>query len=46
MTGYKEGTAGHTAAENLKKPQIKKKIAQLAEHLSMWVNPKHKSHPF
>lgn len=32
--GYKEGTAGQTAAENLKKPQIKKKIAQLQAEIA------------
>lgn len=32
--GYKAGTAGQTAAENLKKPQIKKKIAQLQSEIA------------
>lgn len=32
--GYKEGTAGQTAGENLKKPQIKKKITQLQAEIA------------
>jgi len=32
--GYKEGTAGQTAAENLKKPQIKKRINQLKAEIA------------